>query len=138
MKMSNKVLVVFLILNALMPIAFTLMGLADPSSLLGSFGISPNSESIATAALLPSFTIVVAAWTIVAINWLLQGRREGWTMAILLGGLCVAAGVLNAFAFSRLGRNPLVDAPDVVRGILILALCWWASPKTTAAIAMKS
>ncbi len=138
MKMSNKMLVVFLILNALMPIAFTLMGLADPSSLLGSFGISPNSESIAAAALLPSFTIVVAAWTITAINWLLQGRREGRTMAILLGGLCVAAGVLNAFAFSRLGRNPLVDMPDVVRGILILVLCWWASPKTTPEIVMKS
>lgn len=127
MKTASRILIGFLILNALMPIAFTILGLANPAALLSGFGIAATTESVAAGALFPSFTLVVAAWTIVAIGWLLRGKREGLTMAVWLGALCVAAGVLNGLAFAALGRNPLVDAPDFVRGLCILALCAWAS-----------
>ena len=134
MKTSMRTLIGFLALNAIMPIAFTMIGLANPAALLGGFGIKATSESIAAGALFPSFTLVVAVWTILAIVWLLRGKREGLTMAVLLGALCVAAGMMNALAFAQLGRNPFVDAPDFVRGLCILALCAWASRTATAAI----
>lgn len=127
MKTPARALVGFLILNALMPIAFTVIGLVSPAALLSGFGIAATTESVAAGALFPSFTLVVAAWTLVAIAWLLRGKREGLTMAMWLGALCVAAGVMNGLAFATLGRNPLVDAPDFVRGLCILALCAWAS-----------
>ena len=131
MKLATKILIGFLVLNTLMPIMFTVMGLADPASLVGAFGIGLNSESVAVGALLPSFTLVVAAWTVLSIIWLMQGKREGLTLAVWLGVLCLIAGVLNGVVFARMGRNPLVDMPDAVRGLLILALCWWASSSQT-------
>jgi hypothetical protein len=140
MKSSTKLLIALLSLSAFMPLTAALLGTFNHAAAADMFLKAPNSPAYT------KFWIVIAACMYgyvalygLAIKWVINGDRHGYSLSMLAGYITVGTGIFMMLALNAYGINDIMlGATDIVKGILILALTRIARAGNIAQPAMRA
>lgn len=117
----KKALVFVLSLSALVELYLALGVLFKPEMMMQSFGIASLTGEISyMAAIIGWFCLLTTAAAVLSALWVWQSRREGYTLALVLGLFWIGIGLHLGLGFAR----PQHLGLDAAKGLLILILAW--------------
>lgn len=123
--MAKKILIALLALSGLMPLFIGILCLFANDKALEFLKMTRTPDVYQLSFI---FGLCALGFVVIysqAIAWVIKDKREGYTLSKLIGAVSTASGILMLTMINR----PDFGGPDLVKGILILAVAYWAERK---------
>lgn len=130
MKIFTKILIVILALTSLVPLMVGISCLFNQANVLELFGIAtltPDLEKV--FPVLGSFMLASVVMPILSIIWLIKRKKEGYTLAYLVGFIALIRGVL---IFLNDASNTKVMLTPIVMGSVLVLFTFLADKRYSA------
>lgn len=131
MKPVTKILIGVLGLITLIPIRLGLQSWFGQSSLSEFFGFTTQSPDLEKLFIVTGgFVLTLAVFQILAIMWLIKGKKDGFILAAIVGYTSIIRGAIMFFLLGMKTTNDIViSVIPIVIGLLIAVLANLAREK---------
>lgn len=131
MKPVTKILIGILLLITLIPIRLGLQSWFGQASLSEFFGFATPTPDLEKLFIVTGgFVLTLAVFQILAIMWLVKGKKDGFILAAIVGYTSIIRGIIMFFLLGMKTTNDIViSVIPIVIGLLIAVLANLAREK---------